>query len=529
MTYPYSPQDYEAMEKVRKDRIKQKHDERLEKQANGGQGRPTGLDTTFMNYSIKGLKRMIENTDPGQIYEISQHWKQVHLILSGGDGDGTVGGVDSVSSGDSIAGMLDKAVKDVLDHWEGAAAQAFSRKAQDISRNIKNAAAYANLASGQMHLVQQDLRQAKEQMREIREPGFFDKVGDAFSNDEKDDTQLQKDLANGVNARAAAEANADSLVAAKEEQLKAVALMESLGANYKVYAKNLSDNAVRDDQRRDIPPPSSDVAVPPPVTVPTPSATGPGAAGAVAKPWSAGDANAIGGAPAAPTGSVPPGGQHLPPTIGTNIDSLAPGQLGAGPGLGSVGSGASGGGGTAGGGFGSGAIPPVGGVGLGSAGGTRGSLGAAGGRGIPGATSGATSGRGAAGGGAGGAGAAAGRSAGGRPGAGGMGGGAGAGAGRGGAGTGGRGSLARARGGVVGAAKGVTGKSAGTGAGGGLHGSRGGSQRSATPGGGMGGAAGRGGKRSDKENGGDRPDYLVEDEETWVSEDRRRVVPPTVE
>jgi hypothetical protein len=55
-----------------------------------------------------------------------------------------------------------------------------------------------------------------------------------------------------------------------------------------------------------------------------------------------------------------------------------------------------------------------------------------------------------------------------------------------------------------------------------LHGSRGG-----TLAGGSGGA----GRRSEKENGrGDRPEYLVEDEETWISEeDRDRNVPRTIE
>ncbi|MET9832320.1 hypothetical protein ABZ078_24145 [Streptomyces sp. NPDC006385] len=79
---------------------------------------------------------------------------------------------------------------------------------------------------------------------------------------------------------------------------------------------------------------------------------------------------------------------------------------------------------------------------------------------------------------------------------------------------------------MVGAAKGVTGK----GAGGGLHGSRGGTQRGAVAGG-AGGMGGRNGRRAEDENSrGDRPDYLVEDEETWVSEDdRNRNVPRTIE
>jgi hypothetical protein len=46
-----------------------------------------------------------------------------------------------------------------------------------------------------------------------------------------------------------------------------------------------------------------------------------------------------------------------------------------------------------------------------------------------------------------------------------------------------------------------------------------------------GGMGGRNGQRRGEENSnGDRPDYLVEDEETWVSEeDRKRNVPRTIE
>jgi hypothetical protein len=49
--------------------------------------------------------------------------------------------------------------------------------------------------------------------------------------------------------------------------------------------------------------------------------------------------------------------------------------------------------------------------------------------------------------------------------------------------------------------------------------------------GGAGGMGGRNGRRSEDENSrGDRPDYLVEDEETWISEeDRNRNVPRTIE
>jgi len=72
----------------------------------------------------------------------------------------------------------------------------------------------------------------------------------------------------------------------------------------------------------------------------------------------------------------------------------------------------------------------------------------------------------------------------------------------------------------------VGGKGAGGGAG--LHGSRGGTQRGGVAG--AAGATGKGKRSGDENSGSDRPDYLVEDEETWISEeDRNRNVPRTIE
>ena len=97
-------------------------------------------------------------------------------------------------------------------------------------------------------------------------------------------------------------------------------------------------------------------------------------------------------------------------------------------------------------------------------------------------------------------------------------------AGRGGVGVGGRGALARARGGVVGAC--------GQGCRQGRWWQRG-LVRQPERNAGWRSWRGwwQGGRRSEKESSqGDRPDYLVEDEETWISEeDRNRNVPRTIE
>lgn len=506
-----SQQYAEQQDKQRQAEQKSNHDRLIESDKVGRNNVPFNRatengDTPFVEYSVNGLRKMIMESQPGKISEVGTHWKMVHNILSGGDGDGASGGVDEVSAKDSVAGMLQSAVDAVLEHWEGDAAQAFKRRADNIAVQIRNGSAHANFTAEQLFAISKDLDAAKAKMADIHEPSKLESAGDKMNdNANRDDSQAHKDLASGVSAGTVAEANEKNLSLGMERRLQAMAVMEELAANYKVYGKNLQSGG-RFNEKEGITPPSNDVTMPPPISMPSASGGGPGAARSGNKPWSAGSTASIKPAPAVPRDAGIKGGSQLP-TTRTNVDSISPGLTGTNPGTGSAGGGGAG--------LGSGGAQSSGVVGggvsgLGGGAAARGGIGAAGGR------------SGLAGGGA------AGRGAGGRAGMGGMGG-AGAGAaGRGGAGAGGRGALAKSRGGVVGAAKGVTGKGAGGGAG--LHGSRGGTQRGAMAGG-AGGMGGRGGRRAEDENSrGDRPDYLVEDEETWISEeDRNRNVPRTIE
>ncbi|MEV7002724.1 hypothetical protein AB0N62_34275 [Streptomyces sp. NPDC093982] len=460
-------------------------------------GRPQ-TKTQFINYSLKELKQMLDGTNPGAIEEAGRHWGKVDEILSGGEGGG-------------IAGLLDKAVDNVLEHWEGEAAQSFAKKAREISQSIRNAAWHADLNSSQMADAGSQLRRFKSQLDQIEEPSGWAKVGDALSDWKWDNGEaVAGDLQDRkLTAKEVAEINEGKIGASREAQLNGVAVMENLAAQYIRVKGNLDRNRVISDDKGHIKDPNRDVEYPPPVTPPTGGASRPGASGSAPKPWSAGPTASVKPAPAVPRDQGITGGTQLP-TAKTKVDSITPGLTGPGP---STSTGVGGGGGLGtGGAQGPGIMAPGGGAGLGrGAAAGRGGIGAMGGRG------GMTGG-----------GAAAGRGAGGRAGMGGMGGGGAGAAGRGGAGAGGRGALAKARGGVVGAAKGIAGKGAGGGAG--LHGSRGGTQRGGMAGG-MGGMGGRNGRRPEDENSrGDRPDYLVEDEETWISEeDRNRNVPRTIE
>ncbi|MEU1854076.1 hypothetical protein ABZ499_33655 [Streptomyces sp. NPDC019990] len=507
--YQPTPEQIKAQQEAREQRIQDKHDEKLESLPNGGMGGPNRdeLDTPFMKMGIPKLRSMILDADPGRIYEVSQHWKSIHNILSGGDGDGKNGSVDSVSAKDSVAGMMQSAVENVLEHWEGDAAEAFRKKANEIMQNLRNAASWANYYGETAHAIQNDLRNSMAKMREVEEPSGWSSAWDRLWDDERSDEQLLEDINKGVSTDAARQANADSLSAGKEKQLEGVAIMEQLAANYKAYAKGAP---IDDDKTDPFAPPSPNTPMPAPISMPSSAGSRPGTGSGTAKPWSAGPTANIKPAPTVARDPGIAGGAQLP-TARTKTDSISPGLTGAGPVTGSGGGLGGGGGVGASGTQGPGVVAPGGAPGLAGGAAARGGMGAVGGR------------AGLAGGGA-----AAGRGAGSRAGMGGMGG-AGAGAaGRGGAGSGGRGALAKSRGGVVGAAKGVTGTAAGGGAG--LHGSRGGTQRGAMAGG-VGGIGGRGGRRTEDENSrGDRPDYLVEDEETWISEEERnRNVPRTIE
>ncbi len=463
-------------------------------------GRPQ-TKTQFIDYSLKELKQMLEGTNPGAIEEAGRHWGKVNGLLSSGEGGG-------------IAGLLDKAVDNVLEHWEGEAARSFEKKAREISQSIRNAAWHADLNSSQMTDAGSQLRRFKAQLDEIEEPSGWAKLGDALSDWKWDNGEaVASDLQDRkLTAKEVAEINEGKIGASREAQLNGVAVMESLAAQYIRVKGNLDRNRMIIDDKGNIKEPNGEVVYPPPVTPGGVGASRPGVSGSGSKPWSAGPTMNVKPAPTVPRDKGITGGAQLP-TAKTKVDSISPGLTGPGPRTHTGGSHPGGGGVGTGGAQGPGIVAPGGGTGVGRGAAGRGGIGIAGGRG-----------------GAAGAGAAAGRGTGGRPGMGGMGS-AGAGAaGRGGAGAGGgRGALAKSRGGVVGAAKGITGKGAGGGAG--LHGSRGGTQHGAMAGGMAGGMGGRNGRRPNDENSrGERPDYLVEDEETWISEeDRNRNVPRTIE
>ncbi|MFJ5926276.1 WXG100 family type VII secretion target [Kitasatospora sp. NPDC092948] len=494
--------------------------------------------SSFDHYALIPLKDMVGHSSPQQIRDVGEHWKSVHQELT------------------QVAADLQQAVQHATTHWEGAASQGFAQKGGQIQQSLTNTAAHAQNTSVAMDYAATALQQTKSTMSQIKVPSFMDRVGktlnDGFASS---DEGFKRDLASGMNRIDAVNKNAHDLSATEVAHQYAIGVMEHLGPQYAEAASYLESPPKKDYDGglEAYPPPPQ--ASPPPNQIPpsspmpkypeghpkdlpsTPPGYTPPQGPGQQTPWSPGQVD-----PTPPSHTLPPinpGQQWNPPSTG--LDGWTPPESGGGlpggpngglpggvgtlPGPGGGGGGAGGGGGFGGGG---GYVPGAGGGGYlpgggGSGGGRTGGLGTGGlgGGGSAGKVGGAggVGGAGKAGGagaaGAGGAGAAGGRGAAGAGGAGGMHGGGmgGAGGAKGGAGGKSGSGLVRKAGGTIGGAKaGGAGGRAFTEGGSGIGKGRGAGQGGAN---GMHGAPGSGSANRKKKAEGHRPDYLIEDEETW--------------
>ena len=471
--------------------------------------------TNFNTYSHGTLRDMVQSMNSGEVMAASDPWRRAADTLK------------------AIHASLGSASGEAAVDWEGSTSDAFYAKMTKLSNSINNTASYAHDAAETLKHMAEAIDLAKKTMPE--EPGLWDQVTDAvgdtassaFGGDDEDTKTAVTD----------------------EKKAQAAAVMQTLAMKYRVAKDVLQPPSARRDDGHDIPAPSDPTGAAAIAALITGAGLGGvgSAGGSGAGSNSGGQSSSrisgggVGATPSSPkTTSTPAptdpaikgGSAHpvakAPAPIsfgpGTGIDGavLAPSPTGSGSGHSGFGGGGSATGtGTTGSGGISGGLGHngIGGAGYGSKGGV-----------VAGGAGGLTGGQsrsGAAGSGIGRAGSGAGAARSGSAfGSGGMGeGGLGSG-GRSGAGGRAGGGLARQAGGVAGeAGHGGTGtgrKSAFTEGGSGL-GARSRAQGEQGQGGqgkgthGQGVPAGDARRKKDKENGGRRPDYLVEDEETWVS------------
>ncbi|MDH6126656.1 WXG100 family type VII secretion target [Kitasatospora sp. GP82] len=449
--------------------------------------------TNFNGYSHGDMRRMVQSMDSGGVMSASDPWRKAAATLK------------------QIRTALNTASGDATSSWEGATSDAFYSKMTKLANSVNNVAAYANDAAVTLQMMSEAIDQAKHDMPE--EPDFLDKVGDAISDTAKS--------AVGVD-------NEDTrTTVADAKKAQAVAVMETLAAKYRAGSANLKPPRPGIDDPTDIPPPDSSGAE---AISGLFVGAGMGLAGAAGN---TGDAQSSPRSSSSRSGHSPESPRPVavaPTDPGIRGGTANPAPHAPSPGNVGPGTGIDGGV----------TMPKAGGVGggplaPGGGGGATGTSGIPGGGGFSGVVGGGLGGGGLAGGAK--AGASGGRGASGRSALGAEGGGS---AVRGG-GAFGAGGMRGADGGVGGAAGGARpGQGLGKRSGGaaGEAGSGGAGRRSFTEGGsgigrsraqagqtGPGGAGhgmpggGKAGKK-DKKKGGERPDYLVEDAETWVSEEK---------
>lgn len=499
---------------------------------------PTGgntwetFTTKFNEHDLDGLKGMLDGADVQHVRDVAQNWQDLHDQLVGpGEGGG------------GIQKRFEDAVKKVLDSWHGDTAEKFGKRAQKISQDIAAGAPYATHTAQVMGQTAQDLQKAIDKVKPVDDGwNWSDDVwGEMPWSDQIDDDDLNEVLRSGASTQGVLDANKDNLSSHQTKRLEAAVAMENLGTAYVVRSSSLKPpgrgpGTGYDDKIPEHQDPTGGLgAMPMPM---------PGGGGGMGGGGGGGMKVPTRGMKSTPTPKMPetpkmpnqPGisggmGSMKPhtPNVTTGLDGLqGGGGGGAGvkmPGAGGAGGGAGvhmpSGGGAGGGGLSGMPGMPGGGMPVRGAG-------AGGMKTGPGGAGGVKSGTG----GAAGAGAKSGTGRAGMPGMGGAHGGAGKGAGGGRAGVSTGGAQARQKGGIVGSSGG---KASGGGQGGsGLHRSRGGtaagsgSSGGRRPAGMMGGAHGaHGSKGEGKGNDSDRPDYLVEDEETWTTE--RNVAPRVIE
>lgn len=500
--------------------------------------------TKFNLNNLDSLKSMLDGASVQTVRDVARNWQLLHDDLVGEDGQG------------GIQKRFTDAVNKVMESWHGEAANRFQKKAQEIVENFQNGAPFAVQTAKVMGATAQDLQKAVDKVSTTDDGwNWSDDVwGEMPWSDQIDDDDLDKALKSGASTGGILEANKDNLSSHQKKRLEAAVAMETLGTSYMTRATGLRQpgsgpgRPYVDDRRSEHPDQKDLGGMPMPMGLG--SGPGGGGGGGNLKIPTRGMKSATPKMPETPKmpdqqgisgglGSMKP---HTP-DVKTGLDGLGggsgikiPNAGGPGPGMGGgtgvhIPSGGGGGGGIPG-------IPgggmPGRGLPTGGLGGVKSGPGGTGGvKNGPGGTGGVKSGPGGTGA-TGGTGARSGRP--GMPGMGGAhagGGGKGAG-GRGGGGVSGGGAQARQKGGIVGSTGGKTSGGSGTQGGSGLHRSRGGAAAGTNSGSGrrpagmMGGAHGaHGAKGKGEGQNGNRPDYLVEDEETWTPE--RNVAPRVIE
>ncbi|MFJ6772268.1 hypothetical protein ACIQOV_15095 [Kitasatospora sp. NPDC091257] len=166
--------------------------------------------TDFTKYSHAQLRTMAQALDPGAVMAAGDPWRKAADTLK------------------QIRQTLTKASTEAATSWEGTTSDAFHTRMLTLAASINNAAAYANDAANILHTASEAMAKAKRDMPE--EPGNWDKVkdtvGDALFGDDDEHLPL-----------------------ADRKKAEAAAIMQTLAMHYRIATPALKPPPPYDPKR----------------------------------------------------------------------------------------------------------------------------------------------------------------------------------------------------------------------------------------------------------------------------------------
>ncbi|RAG85804.1 hypothetical protein DN069_09865 [Streptacidiphilus pinicola] len=160
--------------------------------------------------TVEALSAMIETADPAAVQGVADHWQHLHDELQ------------------ETAAQLTIHAGNLLDHWNGPAADAFRRQTATLHTSLTNGAAHAANAATATGGVATALTRARADMP--ADPGLLGTVLRAVTS-QTTDWQFKTDAARHGLAHALA-ADGAQLSAPEQARQQAVVVMERLGVAY---------------------------------------------------------------------------------------------------------------------------------------------------------------------------------------------------------------------------------------------------------------------------------------------------------
>ncbi|WP_157537956.1 WXG100 family type VII secretion target [Kitasatospora azatica] len=181
----------------------------------------SGEVTDFNKYSHGTLRSMVEALNSGDVMSASDPWRRASDVLK------------------QIRTALNTASGDATSTWEGSSSDAFYESMTKLANSVNNTAAYANDAANTLKMMSEAIDQAKHDMPE--EPGFWDKLGNAISDTAQNAVGVQDD--------------STQIPIADQRKTQAVAVMQTLANKYRAATPVLKPPPSPNIDNSEVPPP----------------------------------------------------------------------------------------------------------------------------------------------------------------------------------------------------------------------------------------------------------------------------------